>query len=186
MRLRLVPSELREANAYVDLLHRHHKPVQGHRWSSGVVDEDGVLRGVAIVGRPKARMIDKKRVVEVVRVCTDGTKNACSFLYGAACRQQKSHGYDKAITYTLISESGISLRAAGWKPVAVTEGGSWSRPSRPRDDNHPLDQKVRWECRCSELPEISLHTDFVYRTTPWDGDKLVACIDMGPYIPPGE
>lgn len=155
-RLRIVPSELSDANAFVDRLHRHHKRVTGHRWSCGVVDHNGKLRGVAIVARPKARMIDKRTVVEAVRVCTDGTKNACSALYGGVCRQQRAIGYAKAITYTLITEPGTSLRAAGWKPVLVTDGGSWSRPSRERLDNHPLIPKIRWECPCSDLPAIEL------------------------------
>lgn len=155
-RLRIEPAELKEANEFVTRLHRHHKKATGHRWSTRVSTLDGTVVGVAIVGRPVARMTDQRRIVEAVRVCTDGTPNACSALYGAVCRQQRSHGYEKAQTFVLESEPGTSLRAAGWKPVAFSDGGSWSRQTRLRVDDAPLDRKVRWECPCSDLPAIEL------------------------------
>lgn len=148
-RLRTVPTTLREANAFVDLHHRHHKPVRGHSSSTAVVDEAGVVRGVAIIGRPLARKIDHRQVCEVLRVATDGCPNACSALYGAACRIAKAFGYAHVITYTLNTEPGTSLRAAGWKPTAISNGGGWSRQGRERDDDHPLVPKIRWACRCS-------------------------------------
>ena len=152
--LNIRPCELRDANAFVERLHRHHKKAQGHRWSTAVTLSDGTVVGVAIVGRPLARMTDQRRIVEAVRVCTDGTPNACSSLYGAVCRQALTLGYEKAQTFILDSESGASLRAAGWFPVAYSDGGTWSRPSRGREDKAPLDRKVRWECRHSMLPPI--------------------------------
>lgn len=155
-RLTIAPITLREANAFVTAYHRHHKASRGHRWSSAVVDESGALRGVAILGRPVARQLDYRTTVEVVRVATDGCPNACSALYGAACRQAKAHGYALAMTYTLSTEPGTSLRAAGWKPVVVTNGGSWDRPRRARVDAAPIIPKVRWECRCSHAPSIVL------------------------------
>lgn len=54
-------------------------------------------------------------------------------------------GYRKLITYTLVEEPGTSLRAAGWRLIGQTDGGSWSVPSRPRVDKHPLQAKLRWE-----------------------------------------
>ena len=79
--------ELKEANAFVAKYHRHHGPVTGHRFSLGCVRrEDQGLCGVAIVGRPLARKINDKTTVEVLRLCTDGTPNACSALYGACLR----------------------------------------------------------------------------------------------------
>lgn len=152
--LTIQPCELRDANEYVTQLHRHHKRVAGHRWSCAVRRDDGTLCGVAIVGRPVARMTDQRRIVEALRICTDGTKNACSALYGAVCRQARAMGYEKVQTFILESEPGTSLRAAGWKPVALSGGGTWSRPSRGRVDDAPLDRKVRWECRCSTLSPI--------------------------------
>src|SRR5438067_820085 len=112
--LAVVPLTLAEANAFVARRHRHHMPVVGHRFSLGAIDGDGVLVGCAIVGRPVARGFDWRRVCEVTRVCTDGTRNAPSLLYGACARAAAAMGYERIITYTLESEPGTSLRAAGW------------------------------------------------------------------------
>ena len=142
--LSLCPISLKEANAFVAQLHRHHKPVPGHKFSIAVTDGERV-RGVAIIGRPVARHADDGATLEVNRVCTDGAKNACSMLYGAAWRATKAMGFQRLITYTLPEEGGASLRAAGWRLIGETGGGRWSRNSRPRVDTHPLQQKLRWE-----------------------------------------
>ena len=105
---------LAEANAFVIEHHRHHGEVRGHKWSLGAYDGDGKLVGVAICGRPVARALDDGNTIEVNRLCTDGTRNACSFLYGAAAREAKRRGYGHIITYILASESGASLYAADW------------------------------------------------------------------------
>lgn len=144
-RLTVVPLPLDEANAFVIQHHRHHKPTVGHKFSIGVADEDGVIRGVAIVGRPVARMLDNGLTLEVNRVATDGCPNACSALYGAAWRAAKALGYRRLITYVLKSEPGTSVRAAGWRCLGERGGGSWSVPSRPRVDKHPLQTKMLWE-----------------------------------------
>ncbi len=112
--LELMPISLAVANGFVAEHHRHHKPVRGHKFSLGCM-ADGRLVGVAIVGRPVSRCLDDGLTLEVNRLCTDGTKNACSFLYGAAARAAKVMGYRKIITYILDTESGISLRASGWQ-----------------------------------------------------------------------
>ena len=126
--------ELKEANAFVAKYHRHHGPVTGHRFSLGCVRrEDQGLCGVAIVGRPLARNINDKTTVEVLRLCTDGTPNACSALYGACLRAASALGYQRIITYTLEDEPGTSLRAAGWTFGYRTAGGSWTRNGRPRE-----------------------------------------------------
>ena len=143
MALVLTPVSLAEANAFVEQHHRHHKPVPGAKYCIAVSDADGV-RGIAIVGRPVARMADDGWTLEVVRVATDGTRNACSMLYGAAWRAAKALGYKKLVTYTLPDESGASLRASGWRLLGAAGGGSWSRKSRPRVDTHPLQQKLKW------------------------------------------
>lgn len=131
--LEVVAVELRVANEFIARLHRHHGPERGHRFSIGVVRLDTRrLCGVAIVGRPKARMINHRVVVEVTRLATDGTRNACSILYAAAARAARAIGYDEIITYTLEEEPGTSLRAAGWEEVAVVRAEEWSRPSRKR------------------------------------------------------
>lgn len=143
-KMTLIPVPLPEANAFVEKWHRHHKPVVGHKFSLGAV-KDGKLVGVAIVGRPVSRMRDNKLTLEVTRLCTDGTRNACSFLYGAAARATFALGFIRLGTYTLPSEGGASLRAAGWKLIGERGGGSWSCPSRPREDKHPTELKLLWE-----------------------------------------
>ena len=145
MRLEIVPIELDEANIFVKHYHRHHQPVVGHKFSLAVADEEGKIRGVAIVGRPVARGLNDGWTLEVYRNCSDGCRNACSALYGACCRVSFALGYRKVITYTLKSEPGTSLTAAGLKIVGEVKGRSWSCPSRPRIDKYPLQDKIRWE-----------------------------------------
>ena len=142
--LRIVPTNLDEANAFVEKLHRHHKPVPGARFSIAVADGD-VVHGVAIISRPTARMSDDGYTVEVTRCCTDGTRNACSMLYRAAWRAAREMGYRRLITYTLPEEGGASLRGAGFALIGERGGGSWSRENRPRVDTHPLQEKLKWE-----------------------------------------
>ena len=142
--LNVVPIELAEANAFVAQHHRHHQPVIGHKFSLGVTD-GAEIRGVAIVSRPVSRMLDDGLTLEVTRVATDGTRNACSALYGACRRATFALGFRKLVTYTLGSESGSSLRGAGWRLIGTAGGGSWSRGDRPRVDKHPLQKKLRWE-----------------------------------------
>lgn len=146
-RLIIVPCTLDEANAFIRQHHRHHGPVQGHKFSLAVADESGKIRGVATIGRPVARFLDDGWTLEVTRVATDGCPNACSALYAAAWRATKALGYRRLITYTLMSESGSSLLGAGWKCIGMAGGGTWNRPNcgRPRVDKHPLQQKLRWE-----------------------------------------
>jgi len=124
--------------------HRHHQPPQGGIFAVAVSDGEKV-RGVAIVGRPVARMASDGWTAEVTRVCTDGARNACSMLYRAAWRACRAMGYRKLITYTLAQEGGASLRGAGFQLVGEASGGSWSRRARPRIDTHPMQEKLRWE-----------------------------------------
>src|SRR5690606_24256079 len=129
--LTITPITLREANAYVDRHHRHHKPVRGCIACVAVCNGETVV-GVAIVGRPVARGLQDGWTAEVTRCCTDGTRNAPSMLYGAAWRAVRALGYRRLVTYTLPEEGGASLRAAGWRCIGAAGGGSWSCPSRPR------------------------------------------------------
>lgn len=134
MSLAVVPVDWRTACAFVGMWHRHHAAPVGHKFSVGVAD-DGVLRGVAIVGRPVARTFDDGHTLEVVRTATDGTRNVNSMLYGACRRAAWALGYRRLITYTQAGESGASLRAAGWRVVAERPARrGWSTPSRPRAD----------------------------------------------------
>jgi hypothetical protein len=143
-RLTIVPLTLGEANAYVECHHRHSNPTVGHKFSLGAALGAEVV-GVAIVGRPVARPMDDGWTLEVLRVCSTGERNVCSFLYGACWRAARTLGYRKLITYTLKTEPGSSLRAAGWRVVGEVTARSWDVPSRPRVDKHPLQERLRWE-----------------------------------------
>lgn len=146
MSLRIVPIELSEANALVKRWHRHHKEAQGHRFSIGVYDtKKQELVGAAIVGRPVARLVNWRTTVEVVRLVSDGTKNACSILYAASARVAKELGYEKIQTYILDTETGVSLLASGWHCEAISTGGGNGWHSRPgRRDDQPKNTKQRW------------------------------------------
>ena len=143
-RLRLQPISLREARAYVNRHHRHHKAPQGGKFAIGVNDGVKVV-GVVIVGRPVSRHLDNGYTAEVTRCCTDGTKHAASKLYAAAWRAARAMGYKRLITYVLESEPGTSVKAAGWKEIGAAGGGTWDCPSRPRVDTHQTGQKTLWE-----------------------------------------
>ena len=142
--IRLVPTTLREANAFVKAHHRHHKPVTGHKFSIGC-EQDGRLVGVAIVGRPVSRYLDDGLTLEVNRLCSTGKKNVCSMLYAAAARAAKAIGYRKIITYTLDSEPGTSLRAAGWTCMGRAGGKRWTGKRKPEFDLYPPQMKLRYE-----------------------------------------
>jgi hypothetical protein len=146
-KLELCPVSFRDATAFVQRFHRHHKPPHGMKFAIGAAAH-GELVGVAIVGRPVARLFDDSWTLEVNRTCTDGHANVNSMLYGAAWRAAKALGYRRLITYTLASESGASLRAAGWTVVAERRAKpGWDRPSRPRDDDSTEYgvQRTLWE-----------------------------------------
>lgn len=143
-KLSVMPINLDEANAFVSAHHRHHGPVAGHKFSLAALFADSV-RGVVICGRPVARAEDDGWTIEVLRLATDGTPNACSFLYRASWRVASAMGYKRGITRILDTENGASLRGAGWKLVGLSGGGTWSRPSRPRIDRHPTQGKLLWE-----------------------------------------
>jgi hypothetical protein len=142
---------LDEANAFVREHHRHHKPVVGHLFSLGAALE-GKIVGIAIVGRPVARGRDDGVTAEVTRLATDGTDNACSFLYGASARAAFALGFKRIGTYILASERGKSLSAAGWRQIAEVRGRSWDTPSRPRVDKHPTQGKLLFEAKHDRTP----------------------------------
>lgn len=145
MRLSVIPLDFDIAADFVACHHRHHTPPAGHKFSIGAVDKAGDLIGVVIVGRPVARGRDDGWTLEVTRLATDGSENACSFLYGAAARATFALGYRRIGTYILKSEPGTSLKAAGWKLIGERGGGSWNCETRPRKDRHPLQAKMLFE-----------------------------------------
>lgn len=155
MELLLRPISIKAAKQYVHEHHRHERdgrqrPAVGGLWAHSVVDEHGVIRGVAIVGRPVARMLCDGWTAEVTRVATDGTRNACSMLYGAASRTARAMGYRRLLTYTLASESGTSLRAAGWlRDGHTVRAQQWHRRTRPRQAVL-VEDRYRWWAPWSE------------------------------------
>ena len=150
--LKLRPISLREANEFVAIHHRHHKPLRIHKISIGC-EAEGKLVGVAICARPAAHRLDDGYTLDVARLCTDGTRNACSMLYSAAWRAARAMGYTRIITYTLASESGSSLRSAGWECVGECGCLEWvgARERQrnmlgfKRDDLPPREKKNRYE-----------------------------------------
>lgn len=141
--LKIHPIDFRKAAEYVDMNHRHHSRPVGHKYSLSCYDGDR-LCGVAMVGRPVSRHLDDGYTLEVNRLCTDGTKNACSILYASAWRAAKALGYTRIVTYTLASESGSSLRAAGWTCEGVAGGEKWTGKRSGREPDWPKEKKVRW------------------------------------------
>ena len=137
---------LREANQFVAQHHRHNLPTTGGKFAVGAAD-DGNLVGVAIAGRPVSRRLDDGKTLEILRVATDGTRNATSMLYAAAWQATRALGYRRLVTYTHVGESGASLRGAGWQVVAARPPRrGWSTPSRPRA-GHGVDHiaRLRWQ-----------------------------------------
>jgi hypothetical protein len=157
--VRVTPVTLREARSFVAQHHRHHEMPQGGLFGIAASAGD-VVQGVVIVGLPVARKLRDGFTAEVTRLCVwpvcpivhdaahpkrECSHDACSMLYAAAWRAAKALGYRRLVTYTLATEPGTSLRAAGWRCLGEAGGGSWSRASRPRVDTHPLQLKLRWE-----------------------------------------
>lgn len=144
--LEIQPITFAEACEFIRKWHRHHKPPVSWKFGCAVNDGEKVV-GVVTVGRPVSRHLDNGWTLEVTRLTTDGTEHAASKLYAAAWRAARALGYKRLITYTLESEPGTSLEAAGWKNLYTTEGGSWNCPSRPRVDKAPTGKKLLWEVK---------------------------------------
>jgi hypothetical protein len=140
----LRPVQRIEARQFVLDHHRHHGWVSGFLWLHGLAGDGGALSGIAVVGRPVARALQDGLTMEVTRLCTDGEPNGCSMLYGAARRAAIAKGYRRGLTYILASETGASLRAAGWRLLWRVPGRSWDTPTRPRTDKHPTVDKLAY------------------------------------------
>lgn len=148
--IKAVPITRQDARAFIDAKHRHHVSAKADKYRIGA-EIDGELVGVAQIGRPVSRALDDGKTLEVLRLCTDGSKNVCSFLYSRAARIAQAMGYERIVTYILESESGASLLAAGWHLEANgVGGGTWDTPSRPRAlaedgrQKYPTEKKQRW------------------------------------------
>ena len=147
-KLQPTPIALREANEFVRNFHRHNKPTQGGKFAIGAVYDDELV-GVAIVGRPVSSVLDDGTTAEVTRVCVrdHAPRNACSFLYGRCWRIWQQMGGKRMVTYTLQTESGASLKGAGWKVVGeVKPHDRWTQRGGKRDWQPSYGQlKFRWE-----------------------------------------
>jgi hypothetical protein len=143
MKLKIKPIHLRAANDFVKKYHRHNLPTVGGKFAISVYGNDKMC-GVAICGRPTARNADNGVTLEIYRVCTDGTYNACSKLYGACCKIAKAMGYEKIITYILASENGASVRAANF----ICEGKAGLMHQTGTRQKHtptaPVEYKIRY------------------------------------------
>ena len=144
MALKIVPIFQKEAKAFIRKHHRHHIPSIGSVFQLAVSDGEKIV-GVCMVGRPVARRLQDGLTLEVNRLCTDGTKNACSMLYRAAWRVAREMGYKRLVTYILESEPGTSLRAAEFIEIGRAGGLKWDVPSRPREQKTIEQMKIRYE-----------------------------------------
>lgn len=140
--MEVIPITIRQANAYVTEHHRHHGKTAGCKFALGLKN-NGKLIGVAICGRPVSRYLDDGLTLEINRLCTDGTRNACSKLYGACLRVAKEMGYKKVITYILASENGASVKAANFKFDGIAGGKFWTG-KRHKDNGVPQEYKQRY------------------------------------------
>lgn len=140
--MEIKPITFRTACDFVEKYHRHHKPSIGCKFSVGLYDDENLV-GVAICGRPVSRHLDDGITCEITRLCTDGTRNACSMLYGACCRIAKAMGYKLIITYILESENGASLKASNFVCDGIAGGTHWTG-QRNRGQAIPAEMKTRW------------------------------------------
>lgn len=171
MSLHIVPCTIKQANAFVKLHHRHHGPVVSARLAMAVADDTGKICGVALAGRPIARRLDDGRTLEVNRVATDGTRNACSMLYAAVWKAARAIGYQRVVTYTLPEEGGASLRATGWKLVGERKSHQWSNPGRPREERDVyLLPKMRWE--------VTTGTQLPFEEITWPGETVEPTLQL--------
>jgi hypothetical protein len=135
---------LKEAQTFINTFHRHHKQPQGHRFSLGLFVANQLV-GVIVAGRPVARLNDNGSTLEITRCCVlEGFKNGITILCGRVYQTAKLWGYKQVITYTLESENGVSMKAAGFRCIGKTKGGSWNSPNRKRNDKHPIIPKYKW------------------------------------------
>ena len=136
------PITFKQACEFINQHHRHHRATVGCKFCIGLVDGEKLV-GVSVCGRPVSRYLDDGLTCEINRLCTDGTKNACSMLYGASCRVAKAMGYKKVITYILESENGASLKASNFVCEGAAGGKHWTG-KRNRGQNIPNEMKTRW------------------------------------------
>ena len=136
------PITFRQACEFINKHHRHHGSTTGCKFCIGCF-ASGEMVGCAVCGRPVSRYLDDGLTCEINRLCTDGTKNACSMLYGACCRVARAMGYKKILTYILESENGASLRASNFVCEGLAGGLKWTG-ARDKGQKIPHEMKTRW------------------------------------------
>lgn len=154
--LMIRPIHLKDANKFVQQYHRHNIPTVGGKFAVACYDGDR-LCGVSICGRPTARRLDDGLTLEIYRNCTDGTRNACTKLYGAACGVGRKMGYERVVTYTLESEDGASLRAAGFNLEGRAGKPEWNGRSARQYYVAPKEMKKRWSKELNKRKEAAMH-----------------------------
>ena len=127
---------------FINTHHRHHRPTVGCKFCIGLFKGDQMV-GCAVCGRPVSRILDDGFTCEINRLCTDGTMNACSMLYGACCRIAHAMGYKLIITYTLQSETGSSLKASNFNCDGTAGSTHWTG-KRNKGQEIPAEMKIRW------------------------------------------
>ena len=172
MKLIPAPITLRDANLFVERIHRHNGALPAAKIAVAAIDESGLVHGVAVAGLPKARRLMAAGTLEINRVCTDGTENCCTFLYGAVRRAAKAMGYSRLITYTHADEPGTSLKASGWTLDGDAGGGSWASNDPARStSSYSSEKKYRWSIVLApDVPEIRLPEEVREEQQPtlWD------------------
>jgi hypothetical protein len=143
---RIVPVTFAQANSFVAMFHRHNQKVLSAKLYIGLMHDDELI-GVAIAGRPVARMLDDGATLEITRVCVkDGYPNANSMLYGRIKKIAMLMGYKRVVTYTLKKEAQSSLLAIGAVPHEASKPRQWTTPSRQRYQSQIYNEpKLRWE-----------------------------------------
>lgn len=154
--------------------HRHHGAPVGCKFCLGVYGDGGsTLHGVAICGRPVAKALDNGLICEINRVCTDGTYNACSMLYGACVRVARAMGYHKVITYILESENGASLRASNFVCEGTAGGTEWTgKRYAGKNQPGPREMKTRWAYTIRKEDENDLRRTNRSPAEPGGADHL--------------
>ena len=154
--MKIIPITFKAAKQYIKEHHRHNPNVVGGKFAIAC-EASGRICGVAVCGRPVSRYLDDCKTLEINRVCTDGTKNACSMLYGACCRIARAMGYEKVITYTLQSESGASVKACNFICDGEAGGTHWTG-KRNRGQDIPAEMKNRWRMDLRKKRRMESHS----------------------------
>ena len=153
--INIKPVSIKNANEFIKTYHRHHRPTSRNsgRWALAAYDNENELIGVAIASNPVSATYMDGITLEVTRLCVkeNAQKGTASFLLSKCCRIRKEMGGSRIITYTLESESGSSLKGAGWNLVGhVKPHNRWIEKSkydgkaRDKLEIYQL-SKYRWE-----------------------------------------